>query len=164
MPGPRPPAVALTDTERLELESLVRRGKTPQRLVRRASLILALADGSNTAQVARRLEVNHKTVRLWRGHWLSRPTAPILERLSDDERSGAPVTFSAEQWCGLTALACEPPSLSSRPISHWTARELADEAIKRGVVASISERHLGRFLKGDGPTASREQILAHPGT
>jgi len=161
MPGPRPPAVALTDAERFELESLVRRGKTPQRLALRASLILALAAGTNTAQVARRLEVNHKTVRLWRGHWLNRPNAPVLERLSDAERPGAPATFSAEQWCQIIALACEPPSLSERPISHWTARELADEAIKRGVVETISERHLGRFLRGGRPQAAQERLLAH---
>lgn len=44
------------------------------------------------------------------------------------------------------ALACESPEDSGRPISHWTPRELADETIKRGIVKTISPRHLGRFL------------------
>jgi transposase len=43
-------------------------------------------------------------------------------------------------------VACEPPDKSGRPITHWTHAELADEVIKRGIVASISVRHLGRLL------------------
>jgi len=38
------------------------------------------------------------------------------------------------------AVACEPPGDSGRPISHWTPRELADEASKRGIVERISAR------------------------
>jgi putative transposase len=54
------------------------------------------------------------------------------------------------------ALACEPPEASGRPISQWTPRELADEAIKRGMVETISERHVGRFLtSGRAQTASK---------
>ena len=46
----------------------------------------------------------------------------------------------------LVALACEDPADCGRPISHWTARELADELIKRQIVVSISTRHVGRLL------------------
>ena len=38
------------------------------------------------------------------------------------------------------------PEDYGRPISHWTARELADEIIKRGIIESISIRHVGRLL------------------
>ena len=38
------------------------------------------------------------------------------------------------------------PANSARPITHWT-HELADEALKRGIVASISHDSVGRFLK-----------------
>ena len=45
------------------------------------------------------------------------------------------------------AIAGEPPEVSERPIRHWTPRELAAEAIKRGIVETISERHVGRFFQ-----------------
>jgi len=32
-------------------------------------------------------------------------------------------------------------------ITHWTCRELAEEAIKQGIFPSISDRYLGRLLK-----------------
>jgi hypothetical protein len=58
------------------------------------------------------------------------------------------------------ALACEAPADSERPISHWTPREVAAEAIKRGIVETISERHVGRFLKARRSQAPSESVLA----
>ena len=68
--------------------------------------------------------------------------------------SGAPATFTPEQICALVAMTCEKPSESERPISHWSQREIADEAMRRGLIASISQRSVGRFLK-KRPTSSR---------
>jgi hypothetical protein len=39
----------------------------------------------------------------------------------------------------------EKPSDSQRPISQWSQREIADEAIRRGLVPNISQRSLGHF-------------------
>jgi len=44
-------------------------------------------------------------------------------------------------------LACEKPESSDRPITHWTAREIADEVKKRKIVDDISPRHAARLLK-----------------
>jgi len=40
-------------------------------------------------------------------------------------------------------MTCEKPSESERPIQ----REIADEAIRRGLVPNISQRSVGRFLE-----------------
>ena len=37
--------------------------------------------------------------------------------------------------------------MSGRPITHWTAYELADEVVKRGIVVSISPAQVGRSLR-----------------
>ncbi len=47
----------------------------------------------------------------------------------------------------ILALSCEAPEGSGRPISRWTPREVAEEAVKRGMVERISVRQVGRFLK-----------------
>ena len=70
----------------------------------------------------------------------------ILQVLSDGARIGAPAKFSAEQIAGLIALACELPADSDLPVSHWTPPELAREAVRRGLVESISARQVDRFL------------------
>ena len=45
------------------------------------------------------------------------------------------------------AVACEPPENSGRPINRWTHRELRDEVIQRGIVASISRSQVGSYLQ-----------------
>ena len=74
--------------------------------------------------------------------------------MSDAHRSGSPGKFSAEQVAQIIAIACEVPQDSGYPVSHWTAQEIALEAEKRGIVNSISERQVGRFLKRGGSTTT----------
>jgi hypothetical protein len=47
----------------------------------------------------------------------------------------------------IMALACEVPEDSDLPLSHWSQSELAREAVRRGIVDSISHGLVGRFLK-----------------
>ncbi|MGB9752267.1 helix-turn-helix domain-containing protein [Roseiflexus castenholzii] len=89
---------------------------------------------------------------MWRNRWLACGAAslsdlPLLERLSDLPRPGAPTRITAEQVCQIIELACEAPQLSNSPISHWSEREIAEEARKRGIVKQISDRHAARLLK-----------------
>jgi putative transposase len=162
VPGPKPPDVPVSEQERQQLLALIRARKTEHRLVLRARIILALAHGTNAPQVARELGTTRTSVRLWRRYWLERNTSSVVERLSDAERSGAPTSFTPEQGCQIVAIACEPPERSGRPITHWTARELAEEATARGVVRQISPRHVGRFLKSGRGEAAPESVLAQP--
>ena len=170
MPGPQPPPIILTERQRETLAHLARRATSTQRLARRARIVLAAAEGANNEQIAQRLGINRETSRLWRGIWLEneerlgaaaeeaseRESRQAIEQtLSDRPRSGAPPTFTAEQVCQIVAMACEAPSQESgRPVTHWSTTELADEAIKRGIVEDISARSVGRFLKGGRSEAS----------
>ena len=147
MPGPKPPVVPLSEEERDTLHTMIRAHKTPQHLSVRAHVILLFAEGRTAPEVARRLGTTRATVRRWRRHWLPRHDYAVHERVQDAVRPGTPATFSAEQWCQSMALACAPPAASERPISHWTPRALADEAIQRGFVTTMSERHVGRCLQ-----------------
>lgn len=151
--GPQPPLITLAPAERQALETLLRQHSAPQQLVLRARIVLAGAQGLNNAQIARELGVSIDAARLWRRRWLepapADPEEPVdvAARLQDLPRPGAPGRFTAEQCCQLMAMGCEIPAGSERPISHWTPREIADEAQQRGIVDRISPRHVGRLLK-----------------
>ena len=69
----------------------------------------------------------------------------VTETLVDARRSGWPGIFTPEQIIEIIAIACEPPEASQRPVSHWTPREVAEEAVKRKVVSRISVRTVGVF-------------------
>ena len=177
MPGPRPRPIVLTDPQRGTLEHLTRRTSSTQGLVRRACIVLAAAEGHNNEQIARSLGINRETARLWRRVWsdaqellAAAEEEEISEKalrecveevLADAPRSGAPATFAPEQVVQIVALACEAPREGSgRPVSHWTPRELADEAVKRGIVRSISVRSVGRFLGRGGSETPPDALLA----
>ena len=86
-------------------------------------------------------------VRIECAEGLSALETAIEEVLSDHPRSGCPGTFAPDQIARILAVACEPPADSGRPVTHWTPTELAEEVVARGIVPSISVRHVGRFLK-----------------
>jgi transposase len=146
MPWIEAAPVVVSERERSQLETLVRQHGCPQQVALRARIVLAAAAGEGVHESARRLGAARSTVQHWRRRW-PQSSGPVAERLADAPRPGTPATFSAEQICAIVAMACEPPADSERPITHWTHQELADEALKRGIVASISPDSVGRFLK-----------------
>lgn len=144
-----PKKLNLSDDEREQLQQLINRHNTPQQISLRAKIVLMASEGQNHREIARNLDINRQTARLWRNRWYETDgkELSIVQRLQDSERAGAPGKFSMEQVIELFALACSPPSDYGRAISHWTARELTDEIIKQGIIESISVRHVGRLLE-----------------
>jgi putative transposase len=150
--GPKPITIELSEEMKAQLVKIERRPSTPQQIAQRARMILLASEGKNNAQIGREIGIATDAVRKWRGRWAELQTLPsdelsIVARLRDRPRSGAPGKFSAEQMAQMIALACEDPPASGYPVSHWTPKEVAAEAIRRGIVESISPRQVGRFLK-----------------
>ena len=176
MAGPQPTVIALSARQQCILQQLLRRQTSSQRLVRRVNIILAAAGGSNNAQSAKRLGLHRESIRHWRERWLSaagglaaveaqecadQPLVAAIEAvLADAYRSGAPNCFSAAQIVQIIAVACEEPPAAGLPLTHWTPQDLADEVVKRGIVASISARSTGRFLRRSRAQAASEPLLA----
>ena len=69
--------------------------------------------------------------------------------------------FPPAQVAEIKALACELPAESGRPLSRWSAAELAAQAIERGIVCSISGQTVWRYLAQDAirPWAWRSWIF-----
>lgn len=140
---------------------------TDQHLAMRARIVLLAADGLSTEALARHLHVDADTARQWRVRWRAGTGSPprersVAARLADNPKSGRPARITPEQLCQIIALACELPAASDRPISQWSARQLADEILRRNIVERISPRHAGRLLKSGRPQASPDSLLAHP--
>jgi putative transposase len=163
--------VSLTEEQRASLERLVRAHKTPQEVARRARIVLMSAEGMRNIDQARVLGIDPQRVRRWRRRWAERQAAVVAGEgqevddlvwatLQDEDRPGVKPTFTAEQVAQIIAVACEKPSDCGRPVSHWTPRELAAEVIKRGIVKTISPRHIARFFEGCRAEAAQVAVLA----
>jgi transposase len=153
--------VVITERQQTLLQQIVAASTSPVRLVQRAEVVLRAFAGQENQAIAQEIDLDPTAVGLWRRRW-ARAWPKLIQIecvesqaayrraveavLSDAPRSGNPGKFTPEQITLILALACEPPERSGRPITQWTARELADEAKKRGIVTSISEAQVRRYL------------------
>jgi putative transposase len=152
MPYPKATEVILSEEEQTSLEQLVRRHTVGQQIALRARIILAAGQGRTSSGISRELQVSINTAQRWRNRFAKAQTISyddlsLEDRLQDGPRPGAPARISADQRCQIEALACAKPENSERPISQWSAREIADEVMKRKIVERISARHAARLLK-----------------
>ena len=153
--------VVITERQQTMLRQITAAPTSPVRLVQRAEVVLRAFAGEENQAIAHRIGLDPTAVGVWRRRWAKAWSKLIQIEcvesqaayrravesvLGDAPRSGNPGKFTPEQITQILALACEPPEKSGRPITHWTARELADEASKRGIVASISASQVRRYL------------------
>jgi putative transposase len=166
MPTPKSPKIVLNELLTSLLTQIKRSRTSSIRSVERCSMILLMSQGVGNKPAAKQLGFSIDQCKRWRLRWLSyAPTFKHIEEtttaaklsskmlacietcLSDLPRPGTPCTFTSEQYCRIIALSLELPEQSGRPISEWTPREIADEAIKRGIVERISISQVRSFLK-----------------
>ena len=140
-----PHLIVPTDGQRRLLLARARRVSGEHRDVLRARIVLAAADGAANAAIARDLAITVDTVRKWRRRFCEHG----LDGVRDLPRTGRPRAFAASVVAEVKALACERPSDSDTPLAKWSCPELASEAARRGIVASVSASTVRRWLAGD---------------
>jgi transposase len=111
---------ALTAEERQALEQLASSRTAQARLVERARILLAIADGRPPSQVGRDLRVSRPTVYTW----IHRFKEQGLRGLEDQPRSGRPHTYTAEQRVAVIAAALTDPKSLGLPFGCWTLDRL----------------------------------------
>lgn len=127
--------------DREELERIVGTGTDEPRLVERARIILAAAEGDPAARIASRLGCSEQTVLRWRARY----EAHGIDGLRDHERSGRPLVYGREVRASLLALAStRPPEDGGRRRDRWTLRELAERV-------GMSESQVHAILRSTDP-------------
>lgn len=111
-----------TPEERQALEQLATSRTAQARLVERAQILLAVAEGRGATEIARDLGVSRPTVYTW----IHRFNEHGLAGLADRPRSGRPQTYSAEQRAEVIAAALTDPKELGLPFGCWTLDRLRD--------------------------------------
>ncbi len=161
MPG-RTAKVTITERQQNILRTLRDAPTASSQLRQRAAIVLLAFEKRGNPEITAEVGLSRRQVSTWRRRWADAwdrliriectESQAALRRaveqvLRDEPRPGPPGKFTPEQVVGILAVACEPPAKSGRPITHWTAHELVDEVIKRGIVPSISVAQVGRYLR-----------------
>src|SRR5215831_970064 len=120
-------AIVLTAAEYRRLTGWVRAGTTPQRLVRRARVVLGSASGLGSRALARREGMSRTTVRRWLGRFAAQRCAGLQDR----PRRGRPKTITPATRALVVALACERPADREVPLRRYSLSELTVEVANR---------------------------------
>ena len=135
-------SVSLQAAEVAQLESMLRKGTHPVRMLKRAQVLLGLHGGTKPQQVALQVGVSVATVYNITARY--QESGQLADALQEKPRSGQPTKFSQASQAQLTALAC-----SQAPEGHskWTLRMLADKLVELQLFESISHQAVGEQLK-----------------
>lgn len=144
MPRVSPP-IRLTEQERIELEKNVKGQKVEKRLYLRSKIVLMAAEGMESKEIAKILNISEKTCRKWRHRFDEKR----LEGIFDLERSGAPEIFTEEERLEIIKLACTQPMVPK----NWTLAHLTEMA-KEKIGHSISIETVRQILKSADRTSA----------
>ena len=124
------PKIELTDTERAALLKWSRGRSTASRLVLRAKIVLAAAEGLMNQTIAAKVGTSKKTVSLWRTRFTEQRLAGIEQ---DAPRPGRKTSISAETTVKIvTMTTTEKPANAT----HWSTRSMAQKVgVSKATVA-----------------------------
>src|SRR5216683_1198827 len=130
------PGLWVDANQEKRLQSLVKSGKTPQKVAVRARIVLLAAEGVANHAIAARLDISRPTVLLWRRRFTCAGVPGLLKDARRPGRNKA-VPPEAIQRVVEATLHTTPPAAT-----HWTIRTMARaQGLSRMTVQRIWKQH-----------------------
>ena len=126
----------LSDSDREQLERWLSAFGTPQQVVLRSKIVLAAAEGHSDGSIAQALEVNRKTVMLWRERFAQAGPDGLWEVAPG---RGRKPRYAAEKIEGIVEA-----TLQTKPegMTHWSCRSMAaSQGVSKSTVHNIWHGH-----------------------
>ena len=161
--------VRLSSEERQQLETLVRKGKSPARRLLKARILLKAdvseaGEGWSDNRIIEALDASPSMVYRVRKQLVEEGLEAVLSRKQRANPAITPI-FDGEKTARLTALACSTPPEGR---ARWTLRLLEDKVVELGIVGRASDNTIGRVLKktrcsltAKSNGSSRRRQMAH---
>ena len=128
--------VALSEVDHQELEHWVSAHHTPQQVAKRCRILLAAAKGQRDKDIAESMEINVKTVALWRQRFLSEGPDCLWEVAAGRGRKPQLTTDKVEEIINAT-LQTKP-----RGATHWSCRTMAEtQGVSKATISRIWQSH-----------------------
>jgi transposase len=140
--------VRLSDDEREQLATLIRKGSSPAQRLMKARILLKAdvseaGEGWSDNQIIEALETSASMVYRVRKQLVEEGLEAVLSR-KPRATPAVPRIFDGEKEAKLIALACsEPPKGRAR----WTLRLLENKVVELNIVDRASDSTIGRTLK-----------------
>jgi transposase len=140
--------VRLSGEERQQLETVVRRGKSPARRLLKARILLKAdvseaGEGWSDSRIMEALDASPSMVYRVRKQLVEEGLDAVLSR-KQRAMPAVPPIFDGEKEAKLIALACSKPP---KGYARWTLRLLENKVVELGIVDRASDSTIGRTLK-----------------
>jgi transposase len=153
----KPAEIVVGAKERAELERIVADGKMPQKIVKRARIVLMSADGGGVMAIMREVGVSKTTVWRWRDYFVAAGVAGLIKGRSKPPGK-KPIADDIK-------LKVVEKTVKQRPANatHWSVRSMAEEiGISHTSVQRIWKEHglkphlVGTFKVSTDPDFARK--------
>lgn len=148
----------LSVEDRAQLERLLSGGIQPVRTIRRALVLLQLGEGKTSPKIAASVAVAVNTVCEIRKRY---EQGGLQGALYDKPRPGAQPLLSAKERQQVIAMVCASPPAGR---ARWAIRLIAEEAVKRGLVAKVGRETIRVLLQNHDLQPWREKNVVCGGT
>jgi transposase len=128
--------VMIKESDHQELEHWVSAHRTPQQVAQRCRIILAAAKGQQDKDIAQSMEINRKTVALWRQRFIKEGPECLWEVAAGRGRKPQFSADKVEEIINAT--------LQTRPAgaTHWSCRTMAEEqGVSKATISRIWQSH-----------------------
>ncbi|MFQ5664758.1 MAG: IS630 family transposase [Terriglobia bacterium] len=149
--------IQLTPKQQVELERLVRAGKTEVRRYRRAWMVLLAARGTSVKSIAQRLGTNRTLVKKWLGRFRNQG----IDGLADLPRTGRPQRIGCLERTRVVAAACQGPEEYGLQRVLWSHGSLSQALVEAGLVRTVSAATVGRILQQAQIKPHRVKMWCH---
>ena len=134
----------LTETEKLEIQSILKKGTHKSRKIIRAKALLLLDSGKSRLEIQNILSIDSNNFYKIKHRYFAGGLSSALEELP---RSGQPPKVTARIEAQITSIACsDAPAGSSR----WTLSLINEKIVELKYIDSISNESIRQVLKKVG--------------
>ena len=129
-------ALAITAEDKVELERIVRSGRTEQRHALRARIILGAAEGRSNNALAKELKTSRPTIVDWRARYVEGGVKALYE---DRPRGKSFEAVARSKAAEIVAKTQSPPANAT----HWSCRRMAE-------TCGVSKASVQRIWQANG--------------
>lgn len=130
------PALAVSEDQQKQIEQWLAALGTPQQVALRGRIVLAAGHGKSEAAIAAELNVNRKTVRLWRERFAAQGLPGLWEIAPG---RGRRPTYSPER---IKAVIDATLQTKPKGMTHWSCRLMAaNQGMSKSTVSNLWRSH-----------------------
>lgn len=151
--------IHLSSIDRRKCQEILRGGYCWVWRAKRAQILLLMDERKNAREAGEQVKVSADAARRVAKRYCAK--RDLEYALSDNKRIGGKPLLNERESQEIVAMVCGPPPPG---LARWSIRIIAQEAMKRGIVAKVSKETIRVLLGNHDLKPWREKNVGYPGS